>query len=248
MALTSANREATLTYWLKNAVYLAGLPGFAAAVHLAGARARTPSDWLSLTKRLRYRGYSLRAHQVDEEILDLLAELRERGAERVVEIGTARGGTLFLLMRSLSRTARLVSVDLPSGPFGGGYPHWKALLFRSLTRQGQKLTLLRGDSHSPDTCEKVSAALDGPADFILIDGDHSYEGAKQDFELYRHLLGEHGFLAFHDIVPGPSDKVGGVPQLWQELKAQFEHREIVKNWDQRSYGIGVLYPRGRPKS
>jgi predicted O-methyltransferase YrrM len=247
MSAPARNREATLTYWLKNAVYLVGLPGFSAAVHLAGAKAKTPDDWLALTKRLRFRGYSLRAHQVDEEILDLLGELRQRGAERVVEIGTARGGTLFLLMRSLSKTACLVSVDLPSGPFGGGYPHWKALLFQSLARQGQRLRLLRGDSHSVETCERVSAALDGPADFILIDGDHSYEGAKHDFELYRHLLAEHGFLAFHDIVPGPTDKVGGVPRLWQELKAQYEHREIVKNWGQRGYGIGVLYPRGKPR-
>ncbi|RYZ08845.1 MAG: class I SAM-dependent methyltransferase [Myxococcales bacterium] len=240
------HREATLTYWLKNAAYLTGLPGYAAAVRLAGVRAKTPNDWLAVTKRLRLRGYSLRAHQVDEEILGLIGELRERKVERVVEIGTARGGTLFLLLRSLSPTGRFVSVDLPSGPFGGGYPHWKALLFRSLARRGQSLSLLRGDSHLEETRERVSRALDGPADFILIDGDHSYEGAKRDFELYRHLLGERGFLAFHDIVPGATEKVGGVPQLWQELKAQFEHREIVKSWDQRGYGIGVLYPRGRP--
>lgn len=246
MAPSSGHREATVTYWLKNVAYLVGLPVFAAACLLAGVRAETPRDWLSVTKRLRFRGYSLRAHQVDEEILDLLRELRERGAQRVVEIGTARGGTLFLLMRSLSPTARVVSVDLPSGPFGGGYPHWKALLFQSLARRGQRLRLLRGDSHRRETCERVSAALNGQADFIFIDGDHSYEGAKRDFELYRHLLAPHGFVAFHDIVPGPSEKVGGVPQLWQELKTQFEHREIVKSWSQRGYGIGVLYPRGRP--
>jgi predicted O-methyltransferase YrrM len=245
--MSAPNREATALYWLKNAAYLVGLPGYSAAVHLAGVRAKTPSDWLALTKKLRFRGYSLRAHQVDEEILELLAELLRRRAERVVEIGTARGGTLFLLMRSLPRSARLVSVDLPSGPFGGGYPHWKALLFQSLARQGQRLHLLRGDSHSEDTRDRVSVALDGPADFILIDGDHSYEGAKHDFELYRHLLSERGFLAFHDIVPGPPGKVGGVPQLWQELKGQFEHREIVKSWGQRGYGIGVLYPRGKPR-
>jgi len=240
------DRETTVTYWLKNAAYLMGLPGYAAAIRLASVRAKTPSDWLAVTKRLRFRGYSLRAHQVDEEILDLLKELRERNAQRVVEIGTARGGTLFLLLRSLSASGRFVSVDLPSGPFGGGYPHWKALLFQSLARKGQSLRLLRGDSHSEQTYEQVSTALDGPADFILIDGDHSYEGAKRDFELYRHLLAERGFLAFHDIVPGASDKVGGVPQLWQELKTQFEHREIVKSWSQRGYGIGVLYPRGKP--
>jgi len=225
MRASKVNREATALYWLKNLVYLLGTPGYVAA------------------ERLRFRGYSLRAHQVDEEILGLIAELRQRDARNVVEIGTARGGTLFLFLRSLSADARVVSVDLPGGAFGGGYPHWKALLFHALARGGQSLKLLRGDSHAETTRDAISTALGGAADFILIDGDHSYEGAKRDFELYRPLLAKQGFLAFHDIVPGLPDKVGGVPRLWSELKAQYPHRELVKDWGQGGYGIGLLFPQ-----
>lgn len=242
MRASKVNREATALYWVKNLVYLLGAPGYTALVRLAGSKARTPEQWLALTKRLKFRGYSLRAHQVDEEIVELIAELTRRGARNVVEIGTARGGTLFLLLRSLAPDARIVSVDLPGGPFGGGYPHWKAALFHSLARRGQTLRLLRGDSHAESTRDQISASLDGGADFILIDGDHSYEGAKRDFELYRPLLSKRGFLAFHDIVPGPPHKVGGVPKLWAELKAQFPHRELVKDWGQGGYGIGLLFP------
>lgn len=244
MRATRVHREATVLYWIKNLVYLLGAPGYTALVRLAGSKASTPEQWLALTKRLKFRGYSLRAHQVDEEILGLLRELEQRGARKVVEIGTARGGTLFLLLRTLASDALVVSVDLPGGAFGGGYPHWKAALFHALAQRGQKLSLLRGDSHTEATRDQISAAVGGAADFILIDGDHSYEGAKRDFELYRSLLSQRGFLAFHDIVPGPPDKVGGVPKLWAELKAQFPHRELVKDWGQGGYGIGLLFPSG----
>lgn len=35
-------------------------------------------------------------------------------------------------------------------------------------------------------------------DFLFIDGDHSYEGVKQDFELYSTILSEKGVIMLHD--------------------------------------------------
>lgn len=35
-------------------------------------------------------------------------------------------------------------------------------------------------------------------DFLFIDGDHSYEGVKADFELYSKLLTDRGIIAIHD--------------------------------------------------
>jgi hypothetical protein len=35
-------------------------------------------------------------------------------------------------------------------------------------------------------------------DFLFIDGDHSYEGVKLDFELYSNLLSENGVIMIHD--------------------------------------------------
>jgi hypothetical protein len=35
-------------------------------------------------------------------------------------------------------------------------------------------------------------------DFLFIDGDHSYEGVKTDFELYSKLLSDQGIIAIHD--------------------------------------------------
>ena len=35
-------------------------------------------------------------------------------------------------------------------------------------------------------------------DFLFIDGDHSYDGVKLDFELYSNLLSENGVIMIHD--------------------------------------------------
>ena len=35
-------------------------------------------------------------------------------------------------------------------------------------------------------------------DFLFIDGDHSYEGVKRDFELYTQLLTDNGVIIIHD--------------------------------------------------
>lgn len=35
-------------------------------------------------------------------------------------------------------------------------------------------------------------------DFLFIDGDHSYEGVKLDFELYSKLLSDNGLILLHD--------------------------------------------------
>lgn len=80
-------------------------------------------------------------------------------------------------------------------------------------------------------------------DFLFIDGDHTYECVKKGFEMYSPLVRKGGLIAFHDIVPGPLECVGGVPKFWNEIKQKYGRDkviEIVKDWKQGGYGIGVL--------
>jgi predicted O-methyltransferase YrrM len=98
-----------------------------------------------------------------------------------------------------------------------------------------------GDSHDPRTTAEIKRKLAGAeVDFLFIDGDHSYDGVKADFELYSPLVRPEGVIALHDIVPGDEDNVGGVPTFWRELKERYETREIVEDWSQGSAGIGVI--------
>ena len=180
--------------------------------------------------------------QVRAEILELLKILDNVKPKVVLEIGTANGGTLFLLSHVASRDATILSVDLPAGMFGGGYPIWKIPLYKSFALSDQKIQLIRADSHRQSTLERIKSILnEKEIDFLFIDGDHTYEGVKKDFEMYSSLVKNGGVIAFHDIVPGPKEGVGGVPEFWQGIKDRYEAKEIVKDWNQGGYGIGLIY-------
>ena len=179
--------------------------------------------------------------QYREELLALLEIVDERQPRAVVEIGTFAGGTLSLLARCSSRDAIVVSVDLPDGEFGGGYAAARGRLYRSFATGAQRIELVRADSHRLETRDQVRTLLRArPIDVLFIDGDHTLEGVRRDLELYGPLLAENGLVAFHDIVPGPHESVGGVPAFWTELRARCHVRELVRDWTQGEAGIGVV--------
>jgi predicted O-methyltransferase YrrM len=171
-------------------------------------------------------------------LLDLVRELRPRV---VVEIGTAAGGTLFLLTRVAAPDALVVSLDLPGGAFGGGYHPWRAPLYRSFARDRQRIVLLRGDSHAPRTRTRLLAALDAmPIDLLFIDGDHRYAGVKADFAAYARLVRPGGLVVFHDIVADPRQPEMEVARFWNEISARLPSHELVEQRGQQGYGLGVI--------
>jgi predicted O-methyltransferase YrrM len=185
---------------------------------------------------------SMEPTQVREEILQLLKILAKRKPKFVLEIGTAKGGTLFLFTRVSSSDAVTISIDLPHGRFGGGYPDWRVPLYKSFAILKQKIYLIRKDSHALSTLNIVEQMLgENNLGFLFIDGDHTYDGVKKDFEMYSKLVRKGGIIALHDIVPGPPEKVGGVPRFWDEIKHCFKHVELVGNWKLGGYGIGIIY-------
>lgn len=188
-------------------------------------------------------GGTIRPYQNLPEIRQLLDLLVVRKPKRVLEIGTANGGTLFLLCRAADPDAKIVSVDLPGGWFGGGYPKWKTTLYQRFTGANQELHLLRADSHNAQTFASVEGLLGGRMfDFIFIDGDHTYEGVRQDYEQYRKLLAPGGVIGFHDIVPNVTDPDCQVPRFWRELRATEKTSEFVENPAQPGAGIGIVLP------
>jgi predicted O-methyltransferase YrrM len=189
-----------------------------------------------------FKRWRIRPGQVKEEIMELLKILAKHRPKFMLEIGTAGGGTLFLFIRVATSDATLISVDLPGGPFGGGYVKQKTPYYASFALPGQKIYLLRMDSHKKPTLHAISTILGGHGlDFLFIDGDHTCEGVRKDFEMYSKLLNPAGIIAFHDIVPGPPEYVGGVPRFWDEIKHNFSYIELVKDWEQGGCGIGVIY-------
>jgi predicted O-methyltransferase YrrM len=200
---------------------------------------------------LLWQSPDFRPIQVKSEITKLIEIVKSLCPETVCEIGTARGGTLFLLTRVASPEATIVTMDIHFDPSR------KTALY-SFARSGQEIVCLEGDSHRRETLGAVETSLAGrPLDLLFIDGDHSYEGISSDFRLYSPLVRPGGLIVCHDIVPDSKTRygiktsadVGGVPQFWNEIKAsQWQVEEIIENPEQDGCGIGVLHWPGGPSS
>jgi len=208
---------------------------------LAGER---PTDAEALVDfAMHVAGGFLRPMQNPAEVVELVRVVAARRPRHVLEIGTARGGTLFLLAESSADDAHLVSLDLPRGRNGGGYPEWKASIYRSFARGRKRITLLRGNSHMSQSRDAVGR-LAGPDgfDLIMIDADHSCAGVKTDFDLYAPLLAPGGMLVMHDILENRFDPEIDVAPFWQEVKMRYrDTREIVADPDQGNFGIGLVF-------
>lgn len=177
------------------------------------------------------------------EINSLYEMVMKLGPKNVLEIGTGSGGTLYLWVQAAQRGARIVSIDLPGGEFGGGYRPCRIPFYRSFGRKGQQVHLLLEDSHREETLKKVERLFEGEGiDFLFIYGDHSYNGVKKDFLDYGRLVNSGGLVAIHDILPREDDPKNKVSEFWGELKGQNPFaQEIVSPVDfGRKIGIGLL--------
>ena len=211
-------------------------------------QAVTIDDLLELTFEFQPFGIAMSPLQSPWEFRRLLEEVARIGPKAMLEIGTAKGGSLLAFTRLCAPNAHIVSVDLPRGPFGGGYPLWKMPLYAAFARPGQRLDLVRGDSHSASTFAHVQNLLGGrKLDFLFIDGDHRYEGVQSDFETYKSLMRPGGIIGFHDVAAPRPDRPlmngnhpGDVPRFWADLTKERPSQTIVDPQGNGCFGIGLI--------
>ena len=145
--------------------------------------------------------------QVYEEITTFGYWLKGFQANNILEIGFK--GSSFHIMSQLS-TGKKVAVDLEDN----GRTIWSHYMMYD-----EDFKLFIADSQTEETRDKVKEFCP-KYDLIFIDGDHSYEGVRRDFELYQELLSPRGYIVFHDIDPDHifRDGAGGqVYKFWQDL-------------------------------
>lgn len=195
--------------------------------------------------------------QKPSELGGFLEKVSALKPKSIVEIGTARGGTLFGMLSYADNEAVAYSIDIPAGSVNdhveGEDVYQRPDDNREMIRKriacvGQLVKLIDEDSQKVETFIKLKHMMHPKKkiDLLFIDGDHTYEGVKRDFELYSPLVRKGGLIAFHDIVDHERETVG-VWRLWEEIKQRdmsrcsefVDHREtwgVDAPWG----GIGVL--------
>ena len=208
------------------------------------SRLQTAHMRLAIPFIFRGKGHfkSMRCMQNPWEIEQLFNIVCAMQPKHLLEIGTAKGGALYLWAQAAAPDAALISVDLPLGNYGGGYPACRIPFYQSFVRHKQKMHLVRADSHSEKTVQEVLNLLQGSKlDFLFIDGDHTYEGVKRDFALYSPLVKPGGLIGFHDILPR-KDVLGiEVDRFWNEIRTRYPSEELIhQGTADRAIGCGLI--------
>ena len=195
---------------------------------------------VSLVSPRVIKALALGAVQIPQELQELFQMIEGLEPTNVMEIGSEAGGTFYLWCK-LAKGIK-ISLDLPTGTSGSGrFAAEMALASRTkmFKSWATDVHVVTGDSHLPDTWHDVNDILrDQKLDFLFIDGDHSYEGVKKDYEDYRYFVKEGGLIGFHDINDTEYHRKHGcyVANFWNELEG--DKREI----NQRAHwgGVGLL--------
>lgn len=112
-----------------------------------------------------------------------------------LEIGAYAGGSAILMLEN-KKVKKVISVDL-------GTPISEEELINNIKNNvGERINdykYIKGDSKSDKVVNKVSQLIsDDGVDILFIDGDHTYNGIKNDFINYNGLVNEGGFIVFDD--------------------------------------------------
>jgi len=166
--------------------------------------------------------YELGMVQNHSEILNATEFIKNFKIKNFIEIGTDQGGTFAIWSKISAEDGIRISVDLPHGEFGRNdyNVNLRDLHLKSL---GSNVHMIHGDSHSAEIKYRVNKILNNSkVDFLFIDGDHTYEGVKRDYEMYKEFVKDGGWIGFHDIKDTDFHRGSNcrVDLLWNELEGE----------------------------
>jgi cephalosporin hydroxylase len=182
----------------------------------------------------RYGYFTIHTMQKHSEIVALAKAVAALKPKIVLEIGTARGGTL--LIWSSIASEKVITCDL-------NHRNTQRPLFEALppVASACQVRLLTGNSHEAAFKQRVAHELGGrKVDFLFIDGDHSETGVAADYTDYKEFVRPGGIIAFHDIVENQPFTTNQVYGFWNTVKQGKVTEEFIDNPAQCGFGIGII--------
>lgn len=137
------------------------------------------------------KGANIKTHLTDEEKYFLHNLLPNKNSV-CVEIGSYLGMSALCIASSKHcKTLYCVDTWNNEGMSEGSRDTYSDFV-KNTIKYNDKIIPLRGDSYT------IGLSFKFDIDFLFIDGDHSYEGAKKDIDVWLPKLRSGGILLMHD--------------------------------------------------
>ncbi len=166
-------------------------------------------------------------------VYDLISSLKPKV---VVELGTYDGTSFFAFCQAVkdrNLPTSLYAVDTWQGDVHASY--YGDEIFNSVQAtvdafySNVSLELIKTTFDSA-----VTKFADKSIDILHIDGLHTYDAVKHDFETWLPKVSNQGIILFHDVHTRQGDF--GVHVFWDEIKKIYPTMEFF-----HAYGLGVLF-------
>jgi hypothetical protein len=162
----------------------------------------------------------------------LVSELKPKS---IVELGTHSGNSYFTFCQAVKQFktyTQCYAVDTWKGEKHAG--HYDNAIYDLVCKHNQK--------HYSSFSQLLRTTFDDAAlqfssnsiDLLHIDGLHTYEAVKDDFNTWYPKVSDGGMILFHDICCRHEDF--GVWKLWEEIQNQYPQTLSLLH----SHGLGVL--------
>jgi hypothetical protein len=155
---------------------------------------------------------------------------------KIVELGTHNGHSFFSFCQAVKDgylNTELYAIDTWKGDEQAGFYDQSVWLnvnrIKDTFYSSIRINLVRKSFD-----EAVDDFRDKSIDILHIDGCHTYEAVKNDFERWVGKVKDNGIVLFHDTKEIHDDY--GVFRLWDELGKQYKTIDFY-----HSHGLGILF-------
>lgn len=166
---------------------------------------------------------------------DLIAALRP---SILVELGTHYGESYFAMCQAIHENAvSCVSYAVDSWVGDKHAKRYDESVFEEVNRYNEENYASFSKLLRTSFDQALRNFADESIDLLHIDGLHTYEAVRHDFDNWIPKVRPGGVVLLHDTIARHLDF--GVWKLWQEVSAEYPHLEFTHSW-----GLGVLQKPG----
>lgn len=173
----------------------------------------------------------LNLQQLPAEFAQFLQFLKKLESKSYLEIGVGHGGSFLLSTLFQTKLEMAHCVDNCAQNFGPEYENQQQSIKNKIEilKSIKKIDNIQFFNMSS---EDFFINNKNNYDVIFIDGDHSYEGVKKDFDQALKIINDNGYIIFHDI----SGNEQGITKIWDELEPE---KKVKRFQVSKICGIGV---------